>query len=234
MAPLSGIDYGGGLSDLIRVPFADHMLVKAPPDLSPEALAGVADNVTSAYDFVADPLRRKPGSTMLVVGGPGGGVSLHVIQCALALGAAKVVFVSEDAETVAMATRLGAEACTLPLGPDTPPVGSFPFTIDSSGGVEGLAYAIRCTDYEGLCQRTYGDFRDRTETPLKDMYGRNITLKLGRVHARAHMPAVLDLMSGGCLCPQHVITRRAMFGDAAEAMLDPTHKVVFVCEDLAA
>src|SRR4051794_17858882 len=25
MAPLSGNDYGGGLSDLLRVPFADHM-----------------------------------------------------------------------------------------------------------------------------------------------------------------------------------------------------------------
>jgi len=27
MAALSGVEYGGGLSDLVRVPFADHMLV---------------------------------------------------------------------------------------------------------------------------------------------------------------------------------------------------------------
>ena len=234
MAPLSGVDYGGGLSDLIRVPFADHMLVPAAAGLSPEAMAGVADNVTAAYDFVAEPLRRRPGAPMLVVGGPGGGVALHIIQCALALGSRRVAFVSDDPDSVAMATTLGAEAATLQLGPNTPLAGRFPFTIDSSGSVEGLAYAIRCTDYEGLCQRTYGDFPERTATPLRDMYGRNITLKLGRVHARAHMPAVLELMGRGCLCPEHVITRRAAFGDAAEAMLDPTHKVVFICEDVAA
>jgi hypothetical protein len=44
------------------------------------------------------------------------------------------------------------------------------------------------------------------------------------------MPATLDLMRRGCLCPEHVITRRARFCEAAEAMLDPTHKVVFVSE----
>jgi alcohol dehydrogenase len=231
MAPLAGVDYGGGLSDLLRVPFADHMLVPAPPGLAPEAVAGVADNVTSAYEFVAEPLRRNPGARVLIVGGEGGGVSLHIVQCALGLGAGKVVYVAPDPDALVIARRLGAEALDLTPGPDAPAVGSFPFTIDGSNSVEGLAYAIRCTDYEGLCQRTYGDFRERTETPLRDMYARNITLKLGRTHARAHMPATLDLMARGCLCPEHVITRRVSFAEAAEAMLEPAHKLVWLNED---
>ncbi len=227
MAPLSGVDYGCGLSDLLRVPFADHMLVHAPAGLEPEALAGVADNVTAALAFVAEPLRLRPGSPILVVGGQGKGVGLHIVQCALALGADRVVYVDQDRGSLALAERVGGEPVELALDPETPPIGQFPFTIDASGYVEGLAFAIRCTDHEGLCQRTYGDFKPATDVPLRDMYARNITLKLGRVHARAHMPAALDLMQRGRLHPEDVITRRASFDDAAEAMLDPTNKVVF-------
>lgn len=230
MAPLSGVEYGGGLSDLLRVPFADHMLVHAPTGLLPEALAGVADNVTTALTLVAEPLRLQPKSKILVVGGQGKGIGLHIVQCAVALGSDKVVYVDNDLRTLDLARRLGAESVELEIGADTPAIGAFPFTIDASGHVEGLAFAIRCTSYEGLCQRSYGDFRERTEVPLRDMYARNITLKLGRVHARAHMHETLDLMQSGCLHPEHVITRRATFAEAAEAILDPTNKVVFVAD----
>jgi len=228
MAPLSGIDYGGGLSDRLHVPFADHMLVHAPEGLLPEALAGVTDNLTAALAFVAEPLRLRPKSQVLVVAGPGDGVGLHIIQCAIALGADKAVYVSPDPSGLDLARRLGADAIELDPQADTPAIGRFPFTIDSSGRVESLAFAIRCTDYEGLCQRTYGDFRERTEVPLRDMYARNITLKLGRVHARAHMHQTLDLMRCGHLHPEHIISRRATFEEAATAILDPTHKVVFL------
>ncbi len=226
MAPLSGVDYGGGLSDMLRVPFASHMLIHAPPGLAPEALAGVADNVTTAFAMVAEPLSRNPGADVLIVGGVG--AALHIVQCALGLGAGRVVFVGSDPTVLALATRLGAEAIALEIGPDTPAIGSFPFTVDASGTEDGLAFTIRCTAYEGLCQGSYGGFAERTPTPLKDMYGRNITLKLGRVHARAHMGATLDLMRRGCLCPEHVISRRASFDEAADAMAEPATKLVLV------
>lgn len=226
MAPLSGTDYGGGLSDVLRVPFASHMLIHAPPGLAPEALAGVTDNVTTAFTLVAEPLSRDPGAHVLIVGG--GGAALHAVQCAVGLGAGRVVFVGADPAVLALARRLGAEAEAVEIGPETPAIGSFPYTIDASGTEDGLAFAIRCTAYEGLCQASYGGFAERRPTPLKDMYGRNITLKLGRVHARAHMGATLDLMRKGCLCPEHVISRRATFDEAAEAMVEPAIKLVVV------
>lgn len=229
MAPLSGVDYGGGLSDVLRVPFASHMLIHAPPGLSPEALAGVTDNVTTAFAMVAEPLSRDPGADVLVVGGVGG--ALHMVQCAVALGAGRVVYVGSDPAILALAARLGAEAVALDIGPETPAIGSFPYTIDASGTEDGLAFTIRCTAYEGLCQGAYGGFATRTPTPLKDMYGRNITLKLGRVHARAQMCATLDLMRKGCLCPEHVISRRVTFDEAADAMVEPATKLVLVCEE---
>lgn len=226
MAPLCGIDYGGALSDLIRVPFAHHMLVAAPDGLSPEALAGVADNVTTALTMVAAPLRQRPGGHVLVVGGAG--VALHAVQCAVALGSDKVVYVDENPQALVFARRFGAEAVEMSIGRDTPAIGFFPITIDATGTEEGLAFTIRCTEYEGLCQRTYGGFTETTPVPLADMYGRNITLKLGRVHARANMPAMLDLMCHGHVRPEDAITRYVPFSDAAEAMLEPAIKMVFI------
>jgi len=231
MAPLSGIDYGGGLADALRVPCADHMLVHAHRDLAPEAMAGVADNVTTAFTLVAEPLRSQPRARILVVGGRGKGVALHVAQCALALGSDKVVYVDTDPKSLELARRIGTEAIHLELGPHSKAIGKFPFTIDTSGSEDGLAFAIRCTDYEGLCQRSYGDFVERTPVPLRDMYARNITLKLGRVHARAHMHATLNLMRDGRLHPEHVITHRASFDEAAEVFLEPANKVVFLAEN---
>ncbi len=230
MAPLSGVEYGGGLSDLIRVPCADHMLVHVPSEHSPAALAGLADNVTNAYALVAAPLQQYPCASVLIVGGQGSGIGLHIAQCALALGADKVVFIDDNENALRLARQVGAEAVKLALGPDIQAPGLFPVTFDASGNPHGLDLAIRSTDYEGVCQRTYGDFATHTPTPLRDMYARNITLKLGRVHARAHVHATLDLVCSGSLKPDQVITSRVPFLAAAEAMLEPDLKMVFLAD----
>lgn len=234
MAPLSGIDYGGGLADRLHVPFADHMLVHAPPGLSPEALAGVGDNVTNAMALIAEPLQHHPGADVLIVAGTqNAGINLHLVQCALALGARRVVFAGSDKRALGLAARLGAELLETTLKLDEVPEGNFPVTIDASGDPDGLAFAIRGTAYEGICQRAYGDFVERTSTPLRDMYARHITLKLGRVHARAMIPRTLHEMSCGRLHPEHVISRRVTFAEAPDAMLDPTIKLVLLHETLA-
>jgi hypothetical protein len=40
--------YGGMVSDLLRVPFADHMLVQLPPGLDPLRVAAASDNLADA------------------------------------------------------------------------------------------------------------------------------------------------------------------------------------------
>jgi threonine dehydrogenase-like Zn-dependent dehydrogenase len=39
-----GADYGGLFSDVVRVPFADHTLVRLPPSVSPVRAVSVGDN----------------------------------------------------------------------------------------------------------------------------------------------------------------------------------------------
>ena len=63
--PIGGA-WGSALSDLVRVPFADAMLVPVPSGMSPETIASMGDNLPDAWRTVAPPLRERPGAEVLV------------------------------------------------------------------------------------------------------------------------------------------------------------------------
>lgn len=69
LKPVCGVEYGGALSDLIRVPFADHMLVRHPAGHALSQTAGLADGATDAFSALAHWLRQRPGAEVLVIGG---------------------------------------------------------------------------------------------------------------------------------------------------------------------
>ncbi|HEX2891210.1 zinc-dependent alcohol dehydrogenase [Vineibacter terrae] len=228
MAPLSGVEHGGALSDLVRVPFADHMLMLRPPEITPAAAAGIADNVSDGFRAAATHLAAKPGARVLVVGGRTQGVGLYAAQAARILGAAEVVYLDDDPARLALARTLDIHVVERRADSSVAPGAPFPITVDASGTPDGLAVAIRSTAHGGICHRTYGDVRPATEVPLRDMYGIGLSLHLSRVHARAVMPAVIDHVRGGALRPEAVISRTVPFTDAAEAILEPTVKIVFM------
>lgn len=93
-APLGG-DFGGALADLVRVPFAPHMLAPMPAGAEPAALASVSDNVSDAWRTVAPPLRESPGAAVLIVGSATS-IPLYAILVARACGAGRVDFVAND------------------------------------------------------------------------------------------------------------------------------------------
>ena len=148
--------YTGPVERGTGVGLAPRCDVAVPHDADPVALAGVADNVTTAMAMVAEPLLERPGSPILILGGLA--IGLNMIQFALALGADKVVFVDTDPQMLRLARRMGAEVVNMPLSATAEPVGQFPITIDGTGEDVGLAYAALCADYDGICLRTYGGF----------------------------------------------------------------------------
>jgi alcohol dehydrogenase len=54
--------------------------------------------------------------------------------------------------------------------------------------------------------------------PVGLMYGRNASYHLGRTHARAVIPEVLELMQAGRLQPETVTTCLARLEDAPQAL----------------
>ncbi|HEX8741796.1 MAG TPA: alcohol dehydrogenase catalytic domain-containing protein [Thermoleophilaceae bacterium] len=232
MRPLGG-DWGGALADVLRVPFADAMLVPLPAGLDPAAVASVADNVPDGFRTVAGALAVEPEAEVLVVGGFARSVGLYAAASAVALGAPRVVYADTDEGRLALAAELGAEAVAVPAGDDGTPawpkrLGRFPVTVDASGDHAGLHAAIRSTTADGSCTSVAIYFEPETPLPLLEMYTRGCTLHTSRVHARAVIPEVLALVADGRLEPQRVTSAVVGFDDAPEALADPPTKLVLV------
>jgi threonine dehydrogenase-like Zn-dependent dehydrogenase len=213
----AGSDWGGFLSDLVRVPFADHMLVGLPAGLDPAAVASASDNIPDAWRTVGPPLEREPGAAVLVVGGAGAGsIGLYAAGIACALGAERVVYVDADERRRAIAAGFGAEA--LDRTGERP--GRFPITVDASADPEGLTLALRCTEPDGICTSTGIYFGEQPTLPLLEMYMKNTTFVTGRVHARPAIPHVLELAADGRVKPEQVTTRVVGWTEAPAAIAE--------------
>lgn len=223
----NGIDYGGGLADLMRVPYADQMLLALPDDMSPVAAAGIPDNVADGFRTVAEPLRQFPGGPVLVVGGLAQSVGLYAVAAALALGSERVRYVDHDAGRLAAAVALGADVEERPLDTLGDIRESFPITVDACVIDAGRDFALRSTLPCGHCTSVSGGAGPRADLPLQSMYLKGITYHIGRVHARATAPSVLELVQRGVFDPLAVAHRVVEFDAAAEELLAPDIKLIF-------
>jgi alcohol dehydrogenase len=213
----AGSNWGGFLSDTVRVPFADHMLVPLPAGIDPLAVASASDNIADAWRTVGPPLERDPGAAVLVMGGAGAGsIGLYAAAIALALGAERVLYVDADAGRRATAEGFGAEAQDRS---DKRP-GRFQITVDASGDVDQLVLALRSTEPDGICTSAAMYFGEQPSMPLLEMYMKCVTFVTGRVHARPAIPHVLELAGAGKLQPERVTTRVVDWDDAAAALLE--------------
>lgn len=230
LAPSSRREWGGGLSDLVQVPYADAMLVKIPDGMSLAAAAAISDNAADGYRTVAKPLAERPGADALIIGGLAQSVGLYAIQMAIALGSQRVVYCDFNAARLLRAKNLGAE--TIKVTPDfTIDLGEkFAVVVEAAGTPAALDFAIRSTEACGLCTAVSAGLETSANIPLRTMYMKGIRLDVGRVHARA---AINDMLQ----CPkcQQVNTSTIMsapipFSQATEAMCEPGVKLVFTQE----
>lgn len=219
-----GGEYGGALADLLRVPFADAMLVKLDPATDPVVAAALGDNAVDGMRTVREALAREPGARVLVAGGGAPSVGLYAVAAARALGAAEVVYVDPSAARVAVAARLGAK--TVQEAPVSPlRVGRFPVVVDATSRPEGLRFCIDGTEPEGTLT-SVGIYFGEVPMPLFEMYTRGITFVTGRVQARRELPAALALLERGALDLAAVATTVVPWDEAARAWTENVPKLV--------
>ncbi len=222
LGDLGGKSWGGLISDLTRVPFADHMLVPVPEAVDPVAIAS-ADNLPDGYRAVAPQLAARPGARVLVMGGVAASVGLYAAATAVVLGASGVDYVDHDEARLELARAIGATAIhTRAFHPRE----RYPITVDASGNPKLLDLALRKTEPGGTCTSVAIYFSRTTPMPLLAMYTSGITFRTARVSARAELPAVLDLVQKGRLLPQRLTSRVSPLAEAPDALLDRGVKVV--------
>jgi alcohol dehydrogenase len=213
--------WGGALSDLLAVPFADAMLVPLPEGVDPAAAASAADNICDAYRHIAphlpSVLQRDPDAQVLIVGALnkratfGWSVPLYTGQIAKALGARNVCLIDARPSVRSDAERLGIEA----IGPRGLRKRSAPLVVDAS--ITDLGKALKATMPDGVCTSS-GSLHRGARVPIAAMYVRKVSLHVGRTSARPLMPAVLSLIQQGKLRPQDVISTHASLDAAPTAL----------------
>jgi alcohol dehydrogenase len=222
---MGGGTWGGALSDLVRVPFADQMLVPVPDGIAPATVASASDSLPDAWRAVGPALQEHPGAEVLVVGGAGNGsIGLYAVAIAYALGASRVDYLDQDPERLGLAQQLGAT-----VHARKPPrrLGSYRIAVDASGDVAGLSCALKSTAPGGICTSTAVYFAQETPIPLFAMYSASaITFKTGRIQARPIIPIILRLVHEGRLHPELVTTAQASWSEAIEALRSPVTKLV--------
>jgi alcohol dehydrogenase len=229
LGPHGGIDLGGALAELVRVPWADVMLIPLPEGMDPVVAAGIPDNVSDGYRCVAAPLAERPGAPVLVVGGLAPSVGLYAVMAALALGSERVVYVDDDAARLELAAAAGAEVVDAKDQWDSLKLAErFPIVVDANVLDPGRNFALRSVEPCGVCTSVSGGASSRSNLPLQSMYLKGVRYEIGRVHACATAKPVLDLVSSGALDPARIINKVVPFSEAVEGMILPVTKVVFV------
>ena len=229
MQPLSGTEYGGMLSEALRVPHAEAMLCPVPEGIDPIALASVSDNVLDGYRTVASHVRESPGENVLVVSHGSPSIALYAAQAAVALGAGQVDFASDDPDALALAEKLGARALTTDFARRED---RYPLVADCGNRVEGLQYALNSTAPEGICHSASYLPMPESAVPLGKLYTLGIRFYIGRAHAVSLLPEVMPLIASRALRPEEVTTRVVDWEDAPQAWLEETIKLVVARGDV--
>jgi threonine dehydrogenase-like Zn-dependent dehydrogenase len=217
-----GPGYGGFASDLVRVPFADAMLVPIPDGIEPASVASLSDNIPDGWRAVGPQLEAEPGAAVLVCGGAGS-LSVYATAIALALGAERVDYAGGRPWERELAERFGANM----LDPEPPErAGPYPITVNAGIDHAALGCALRSTEPEGICTSIGIYFEPETPVPLLEMYTKGIRFQTGRVHARPAMEPILDLIRAGTFQPELVTRETADWDDAADAVANHQGKLV--------
>lgn len=218
-----GGPWGGALADLVRVPFADHMLVALPDGVSAAAAANAADNLADAWRTALPYLPERPGADVLVLGGGGPSIGLWSAELAVLGGAGVVHYVDTDPKRLALAEEAGARVIEGPAGHRFE---EHELVVDLSGTAEGLAAALRSTTPDGIC--VSGNILvDDPAVPLLEMYSKNVTLVSGRPHSRAAVETVLDGLKSGFIDPLRIATVVG-WDEVADGLATGAPKVVAV------
>jgi alcohol dehydrogenase len=224
LAPMSGTEYGGLGSDLVRVPFADSMLVKLPPGVDPVHAAALSDNAVDGYRTVAYALAEEPNERVLVAGGGATSVGLYAVAAAKACGARDITYVDTSDARGAIATKLGATFVKERYRPDLR-VGRFPITVDATARPEGLRFCMQSTDAGGVVTSA-GIYFGEVPLDLLDMYTRGVRFVTSRVDARREVGPALELVRRGLFDLAPIVTNIVDADDMPAAWLESATKVV--------
>jgi alcohol dehydrogenase len=222
--------WGGMVTESLRVPYADHMLVRVPGSVDPLRVAAASDNLADAWRAVVPALRERPGGSVLVIGGGAQSIGLYAAGLAVGHGAERVDYLDDSEARLEVAQRFGATPRKVAktrrgstLDRRSP---GYDVVVEASSQASGLRDAIRALKPGGICTATGYYLANGTKVPVMDMYATSATLRVGISHVRPVLPALLDFIATTDFPAEHVTSLLADWEDAPAAYAERTTKLV--------
>ncbi len=211
---------GGGQSEYVVVPLAQHSMEHIPEGMSDEQAIFVGDILATGY-FAAERAEIKPGDVVAVIGA--GPVGLMATMCAQLFGPARTFVIDMVDSRLEIAQELGGipinakevhpveavKSHTGGIGADS--------SIEAVGLLAAVDTAIQCVrgggtiSMVGVPSAVQGDF------PYLHMWMKSLTFRAGWCNVQAYMRPLLDLIAAGRLKPETIISHRMRLDDAEEA-----------------
>ncbi|MEV0292740.1 alcohol dehydrogenase catalytic domain-containing protein [Nocardia sp. NPDC050710] len=226
--PASG-PWGGMVADRLRIPYADHMLVRLPDGLDPLRVAAASDNLADAWRCIVPSLAQRPGGSVLILGGAAQSIGLYAAGLAVAHGAETVDYVDHRVERLEIAEKLGARAHPARKGklrrtdiPDR----RYDIVVEGTSTAAGVDAGLRALEPGGICTPVGYYLPPGTKVPLMHMYASDATLKIGVSHTRPVIPDLLDFVARTGFPAEQVTTLLADWDEAPTAYVAHTTKLV--------
>lgn len=215
------LEFGGAMSDVLNVPFADAMLIKIPSNVDPIHLASLSDNLPDAYRHVKE-LENNPDQKILIVSGKAKSVGIYALMFAKALGVKHVDYCDNNPERLQLATQLKATNLYESYNQIK---STYDLVIDASSTEQGLRAALKAVRNFGTLSSS-GIYIKKTPLSLIELYAKGINFKIGFANAKTDAENILKLTEKTKIPFELVTTKLANWHDAQDAFLTESTKVI--------
>ncbi len=188
---LASGNWGGAMSDMLAIPFADAMLTNLPAELSTAGATCLSCNMPDAYRCVAPQLTRNPEAPVLIVAGAFDNIALYSAGIATSLGASQVDVYGVHPSARSKVEAMGARVL---LSENEIAANHYPITVDASMDPQKLALAVQASAPAGELTLSTMYNTKTTDLPLMQMFEKCLSMATGQPDVRSLIKPVLQLL----------------------------------------
>ncbi|TGL57766.1 zinc-dependent alcohol dehydrogenase [Leptospira jelokensis] len=216
--------FGGAISELLLVPYAEQMLFELDSNINPIGIASFSDNIAEVWKLAGRFLTKKKDPKTIVVGGNAGSIGLYTALYLHQTKKAEVMYVDTNRERIDLASSLGIPVTHFTTFPK--PNERYDLVCDASATKEGWDFATRSLGKNAILSSASIFWTNRLEIPYLEMYNQGAEIHIGRVESLDSMQALYPEIQSGAFQPESIVTKTVSFAGAKEAWLEESIKLV--------
>ncbi|WCL48603.1 zinc-dependent alcohol dehydrogenase [Leptospira sp. GIMC2001] len=222
--PPGAHEFGGAISEKVKIPYATQMVLPISQNLDPISIASLSDNISEAWKLAGRFFDRKPNGKILVVGGLASSIGLYTALLAHQMYSGEILYWDTDRKRVDLAESLGIPSIYSDAFPKSE--GRFDIVCEASNTEEGWSFAMRSIEKNGIFSSGSLFWSNKISIPYLELYNFGVEMHLGRVDSIESMRKLLPSIESGQFTPGKIVTSIASFTDAKDAWLEPSIKLV--------